>query len=281
MSKSSENNVVFIVEGEKLDVRIMEEICTIFTPSINKEILVYKTNIYALYNQLKKDEFATDIIEVLKEKNDEKDLSALSSENVSEVYLFFDFDGHHYQDRSNSEKIVLDEIGEMLQCFNNETENGKLYLSYPMIESIFHLNNDDLDKGKNLTLKTFHAFSGKTDNGKHYKKMQGVVDSRYKITKNFSYSKQDWDFISHYFLCCLMNLFEQKRFVEYNEYQQLISSETIFEQQKKKYIINLKKILVLNGYPQFIIDYFGKALYEKLVAQLGAYPAKVLVINIE
>ena len=281
MTKSKKDTVVFIVEGEKLDVQIMQEICTHFIPSIKKGILVHGTHIYSLYNQLKKDDFATDIIELLKEKSDEEELNNLNSEDVSEIYLFFDFDGHNYQDRSDGENIALSEIEEMLQCFNNETESGKLYLSYPMIESIFHLDKTDFDKGTALTLKTFYAFSGRDKAGKHYKKISGVIDSYYKKTKNSLYSEADWNFILHYFLCCLMNLFEQQEFIEYKVYRQMISPEAVFEQQKDKYIMKAKKILVLNGYPQFIIDYFGNALYEKLILQLGDYPADVKIIDIE
>ena len=29
----------------------------------------------------------------------------------------------------------------MLKFFNNETENGKLYISYPMIEAFYHINS--------------------------------------------------------------------------------------------------------------------------------------------
>lgn len=53
----------------------------------------------------------------------------ISRDEISEIYLFFDHDGHSHL--ANREKLE-----NMLQYFNNETENGKLYVSYPMVESL-------------------------------------------------------------------------------------------------------------------------------------------------
>lgn len=49
-----------------------------------------------LWKKLKADEFDTDIIEVLRERNTEirKQLTGLSRDDFSEVYLFFDYDVH-------------------------------------------------------------------------------------------------------------------------------------------------------------------------------------------
>lgn len=53
----------------------------------------------------------------------------------TEIFLFFDYD---FQES----RLTLEEnnrhIGEMLEYFNDETENGKLYINYPMVESVFY-----------------------------------------------------------------------------------------------------------------------------------------------
>lgn len=57
----------------------------------------------------------------------------LSREDFSEVYLFFDYDAH----QTNLGKAVNEDvIRQMLESFDNETENGKLYISYPMVEAL-------------------------------------------------------------------------------------------------------------------------------------------------
>ena len=84
---------------------------------------------------MKEDDFNTDVIEVLRESNDEikKQLIGLSRDDFSEVYLFFDYDAH----QTNLGKTVKEDvIHQMLESFDNETENGKLYISYPMVEAL-------------------------------------------------------------------------------------------------------------------------------------------------
>ena len=47
--------------------------------------------------------------------------------------MFFDYDGH--APLADDEKIK-----ELLILFNEETSFGKLYISYPMIEALKHIN---------------------------------------------------------------------------------------------------------------------------------------------
>lgn len=92
-------------------------------------------NIYMLWKKLKADDFDTDIIEVLRESNKKirEQLEGLSRDDFSEVFLFFDYDVH----QTNLGKADDgDVINQMLESFDNETENGKLYISYPMVEAL-------------------------------------------------------------------------------------------------------------------------------------------------
>ena len=52
----------------------------------------------------------------------------------SQIFLFFDYD---FQNRIGVDR-VNDILEEMLDYFDDETENGKLYVNYPMIESLKH-----------------------------------------------------------------------------------------------------------------------------------------------
>ena len=88
-----------------------------------------------LWKKLKADDFDTDIIEVLRESNKKirEQLEGLSRDDFSEVFLFFDYDVH----QTNLGKADDgDVINQMLESFDNETENGKLYISYPMVEAL-------------------------------------------------------------------------------------------------------------------------------------------------
>lgn len=127
-----------VVEGESREPKIIENIIQIFFKNCNFKIIMLPAgqNIYMLWQTMKEDDFYTDIIEVLRESNEEIKhlLEGLSRDDFSEVFLFFDYDGH--QKNLSVDNIEYDVIEEMLTNFDNETENGKLYISYPMVEAL-------------------------------------------------------------------------------------------------------------------------------------------------
>ena len=88
----------FIVEGEAREPLIIDNISKVFFGYGNIKIITLPAgqNIYMLWKKLKDDDFETDIIEVLREdhKELEEQLAGLSRDDFSEVYLFFDYDGH-------------------------------------------------------------------------------------------------------------------------------------------------------------------------------------------
>ena len=73
----------FIVEGEVREPQIIDNISKIFFSHRNYTVITLPAgeNIYMLWKQLKEDDFETDIIEVLRESNDEirKQLMGCSS----------------------------------------------------------------------------------------------------------------------------------------------------------------------------------------------------------
>ncbi len=86
---------------------------------------VYDAELYQLYEHLKKEVFAVDIVNVLKERNQRNAeiLKDYNRDSFAGVYLFFDYDAH-------STLADDDKVNEMLEYFDNETENGCMYLSY-------------------------------------------------------------------------------------------------------------------------------------------------------
>lgn len=127
----------FIVEGEAREPQVIDNISKVFFKHGNLKIITLPAgeNIYMLWKKLKADDFDTDIIEVLRESNKKirEQLEGLSRDDFSEVFLFFDYDVH----QTNLGKADDgDVINQMLESFDNETENGKLYISYPMVEAL-------------------------------------------------------------------------------------------------------------------------------------------------
>jgi len=137
---SKESYILMVFEGAKTEPQILRNLQSHF--SLDKKIVktIYETAIYSLYEEFFiNDEFDEDLdlFTIIKEKIQSSGgdkLNNISREQVSEIYLFFDYDGH----ATNAD---LKKLQEILQLFNNETEYGKLYVSYPMVEAIKHLKS--------------------------------------------------------------------------------------------------------------------------------------------
>ena len=82
-------------------------------------------------------DFTEDIVTVIKRKLESRNEKPISDElsitDFSEVYLFFDYD---FQNKNLELEELNAQLNEMLELFSDETDNGKIYVSYPMIESI-------------------------------------------------------------------------------------------------------------------------------------------------
>lgn len=261
-----DNIAIFLVEGEKLDMLLAEEIERKFFDNGREiKILPYKTNIYNLYSQLKEDDFETDIISILIEKNPNDDVlnSIENRDNVSEIFLFFDYDGHNFQQEENCKEKTSDILSEMVKFFDNETENGKLYLSYPMIEAIQHCSKKDIHE---LTYKAnyINAFTKRHIGKKTYKHIS-CTNSKFILPQKIKYSESEWNFIISNFLWGLSHMRKLVDYLDYSDYIENNTTQKIYEMQYDLNIATNDKILVLSGYPQFILDYFGLSLYNKIV----------------
>ena len=168
------NRILFIVEGENDEVKFINQLFQKCNISQKYEIVPYKTNLHNLANLLlvnnKLDE-SLDIKNVLKEiAKDEKDKEKLS-QNFSDVILVFDFEPQQDVPR-------FELIRKLLKYFNNSTENGKLYINYPMMQSYRHFDK--------LPNKDFRDLKVVKEEDKHYKELVGNI-SKFKNVNHHSY----------------------------------------------------------------------------------------------
>ena len=147
--------ILFVFEGKKSEPKLFEALKELFFPKRTEQfVCTYNSNIYSLYSHLVQlDVFKDENIEssgrtlsilntILQKKGDNTLANILEAE-ISEIFLFFDYDFHE-------SRLSLEEnnkhLSEMLEYFNDETANGKLYINYPMIESIkYHKELPDAD----------------------------------------------------------------------------------------------------------------------------------------
>ena len=199
------------------------------------------------------DKTEKNVVDVLKEMSTiaRDRLNNLKASDFSEIYLFFDYDGHN--DNIPKQYLNKDILGEMLKTFNNETELGKLYVSYPMIESI-----------KEIDVKT-----------KDYKNLYLALDEISEYKQNV-FSQSDFNNYrcideEHWFIACNASqkraslLAQFKEQCNYNYFIHNLNQERLYVYQKQNYINNGHLLCILNSVPLFLLEYYGEDLWDRVI----------------
>lgn len=266
MSDSHKTKIAFIIEGIKTEPIVIRNLKNKFFSKVKIETILLPacTNIYALWQKLRNDDTETDIIELVKEINTNQntkridhinniDFRELNRDDFSEIYLFFDYDGHNCNLPLSCDHNEI--MKEMLETFDNETENGKMYISYPMIEAIKHFNKFEI-----CDIDTM-CFS-KIDIGRGYKSLVANCSARNQL-KN--YNIDDWQFVIRKYIGSVYCLFDLKSNLSRKDYLDIIMPKTIFTRQLSKYIIKYDCVMILSAFPEFLLDYFKLEILEEYI----------------
>lgn len=171
-----DKKILLIVEGEKDDVKLMNSLFELFGLNINYELVSYKTDIYDLYNRLfqEDDSEYLELTQVLKERNPMD--SELLNQSFTDIILVFDYEPKSYHFSTES-------IEKMHSYFNESSDNGKLYINYPTVESTYHINinNDEFasEKIDENQVKNYKSVVNKFNSG--YRPMLTDVDKMKKV----------------------------------------------------------------------------------------------------
>ena len=208
-------------------------------------------------------DFTEDILSVLKHvwrnSADNSVHSIARRSDVSEVYLFFDYDGHN----NKTQDYTDDVLKKMLEFFYDETDNGKLYISYPMIESICYTkklpDNNYIDYV--ISLDKSKEFKNTVSEFSYYKnfdlisfKLNKYGQSVYVDPDKCSVLKQNWQHIIKQNIIKANFICNDKKTMPINTDD--ITQQKIFISQKQKYIQN-NELAILASYPLFLYEYFG------------------------
>ncbi len=234
--------ILYVFEGQKPEQKIFDSLKKYFLDENGHSSLcaTFNADIYLLYQKLQCDDFSIDLIEELRPKN-QNILAGIERKNIAEIYLFFDYDGH----AANKDKTLRADdshLKEMLSYFNNETENGKLYLSYPMVEAIKHLKN-----GVNFQDTVVPA---KTNIG--YKNLVSQnCDHCYNQIEKLTF--EHWKTIVEEH-CKKLNFIMNESF---SFPEKIFEQLDIFNAQLVKYITPKNEVAVLSAFPILLLDYYG------------------------
>ncbi len=255
--------IAVIYEGDKTEKILFENIKKTFLGNI-AEIMVISfpagENIYMLYKQLKKDLFETDLIELLREYNPlaKEKLVGLERKQFSEIYLFFDYDGHNDNLNKESDPSSADVLEEMLSIFDNETELGKLYINYPMVESLRDNKSDDTCFRRcSIPINEIGNYKNRVTECKEFQDFR-------KITR------QNWRYLCMQAVCkanCIVS--HTYHIPEFLNYRKKIDQLGIYKNQKMKYIDLRGEIAILNAVPLFLLDYFKEDFWQEMLHNIN------------
>lgn len=251
--------ILFVFEGERREPIIFKTINSLYFQRKEQSIVCsFGNNIYKLYIAMKALDGDGDIVALMSEILKNKPSNPLTGYNrvsdFSEVYLFFDYDLH-----DEATRMTIDEknsvLRDMLAFFDNETGNGKLYVNYPMVESIRYT--------KEIPDPDYWQYVVRVSDCSHFKKMAkdfsyyGNLDficHKRDTKEDFQKARRNWEILkeqntskANYICNGVLGIPVSKSDV---------SQDRIFESQVSKYVLKNDEISILNSFPLFLYEYF-------------------------
>jgi len=257
--------ILFIFEGQREETvyKSMEALFFGSLPEGESIVRIYDGNIYDLYSTYEQYGGDVDIVSLLKDRFAKRGKEIFPREtkvsDFAEIYLFFDFDFHHSKMPIGE---LCDNVLKMLSVFDNETETGKLYISYPMIEALRYT--------KQLPDKNFYSYAVTREQSKGFKDLVNSF-SDYKnhrfITYKKGYSKDKYDLVKHNWLMLIKQNVEKANWLcsgSLNLPDNIddITPMKVFVSQHDDYILPHEIVAVLSAFAMFLYDYFGKGIID-------------------
>lgn len=254
--------ILFIFEGNKREPQLFSSMQKLFFPKGNEAIICsFGNNIYELYRKMQEMDGVGDVVSILREKSKDKEdnpfKDVVSSSDFSEIYLFFDYDFHN---RNYTLEELNVRITSMLSVFDNETENGKLYINYPMVESIRYtkLLPDSQYWSYTVSRDSCASFKKISDSFSDYQSLDFIcLPSRREPTESeLLRCRNNWSLLKVQNVCKANYICSGQNCLP--DTKESISHRSIFENQVKKFVNSGKgcHVGILNAFPLFLYEYF-------------------------
>ena len=260
--------ILCVFEGQKTEPNIANSLWRHLLDDGSKVILKasYGCNLYKLYEEIIKDEFFDThgiLVEQIQKRgnftrNDEEVLAIEDLDEISDIYLFFDYDCHC----SNANDAKL---GRMLNTFNDPQDRGLLCISYPMVEAIKHQKGEEV-------IEELHSINDLAN----YKKW---VNANQEFDKDYLnsglYTADIWKSITENNLARANILVNDDSTLPMSQIEQ----NEIFAQQLVKHIPN-EQVAVLSSFLLMVFDYYGNELYNILGCRASTSLSGYATINL-
>lgn len=276
------SKVLLLFEGAACEPNIFEATIPLIAPDSNFAdgiVCEYCTHVYKLYSELKADD-GLDLIGLLMEDidkyprlRDAVEDSVVPEDMFEAIYLLFDYDGHVNMPLLDDGSRIDGDLAlqNMLDFFDNASENGKLLISYPMVEAIKHLSAEPASKENVVTskckgphcpnLECEHRFDRDAcpPMRKYYKSLVNNLFPHRIIIDNIP--RQEWASI---FKC---HLKVAELLCGCNN--DISSQSDIFNVQLNDYIsLPCPQVAVLSSFPFLFLDFLGEASLRKRLIKL-------------
>ena len=243
--------ILFVFEGGKGEPTIFDSIEKLFLSSEELRVVKCGFDLPTLYSNLKKT--GEDLFRSLPLK--ENGIVIPEGKRIdtifSQIFLFFDYD---FQNRMGVQRLnqILDE---MLEFFHDETDNGKLYINYPMVESLKYT--------KELPDDHYHEYVATRKECVEHKFKENAEFFAYAMAKGYRFidlSKIDRsDVLSNWENLKLQNIMKANFLLTGNNEmpkgKEVINQSAIFDAQKANYVDKTNSVAILNSFPLFLYDY--------------------------
>lgn len=240
------SKVLFVVEGVKTEPRFLKKMLGFYQPIDDSEIYSVGTNIHVLYQEMfvNNDPEDMDLLGVLKSISNTAQNDILS-QHFSDIFLVFDVE---VQDN----RFNIENLRRMLNYFSESTENGKLFLNYPMIESYRHMSSPWAED---------YLYSAVTmDQIKRYKELVGSEGC--KSLRNLSqYDRDVFDMLVKMNLRKVNMICNEHDSMPDAEQYANCSGPNLFEKQIENFyvggelfVVNTSLFIIVDYAPTFFLD---------------------------
>jgi hypothetical protein len=240
-----------VFEGGSAEPKVFDSIGKLFLSEEDFQIIKCKHDLPTLYSHLKAN--GDDLFRILpfKENGIEIPEGKRLDTLFSQIFLFFDYD---FQNRIGLDK-VNEILNEMLDFFDDETDNGKLYINYPMIESLKYTkempDNNYYQYVVSRDECVKHQFKGNAEQFA-YSGAKGFKFIDLSLTKKAAVMK-NWISLIYQNVIKANYIVSESNTIP--EQKDDINQNAIFEAQKSKYVDVNMDVSILNSFPIFIYDY--------------------------
>ena len=250
--------ILFVFEGEEREPRLYRTLERLYFPKGNDNIVLsFGNNLYELYNELKEYGAGGDIVPLLRQRLARRGCAALDgvrASDIAQIFLFFDYDFQNAQ-------LPLDEINkrveEMLALFDDETGNGKLYINYPMVESIWYTKElpDEAYARYTVSREDCKDFKRLAREFSAYKSLDHILfkEGESPTKEKYLKVKYNWQHLKSMNVR-KANLLTTGHYAMPSE-KSAVNQQAVFEAQLAQAVCPKEQVAVLNAFPIFIFDY--------------------------